>query len=139
MRLYCYGESQNGVGYTPDMLTINCANGKRRVYDIQGDVDYDADKLNCRCKGDLFIANDEENDYFEMTDKQVKELVKLLKNPKNEIIITIYPGTEQEEKENLANLIHEDLLTNCEATLMICTKKKDYEVDFKFTTECYYE
>ena len=132
MRLYVSGISKNNIGYTPDMLCINGKNGLRRDYDIQGDDDFDPNGFNCRVKGDLFIAH--EDDYFEMTDEQIEELVKLLQDKENEIIITVYPYDDSDD--NL-KLVGKDKLTNCSAKLCIANSKQEFEVDFEFATECY--
>lgn len=132
MRLYVNAVSKQHIGYTPDMLYINSKEGVRKEYDIQGDDDFDNDGLNCRVKGDLFIAN--EDDYYEMDDNQIEELVKSLQDKENKIIITIYPVDDSDK--NL-ELVSEDELTNCSATLCISNSKQEFEVSFEFKTECY--
>lgn len=134
MVLYLNADSKNNVGYTPDTLIIEKA-GKRLEYDIQGDDDFDIDRLNCRVKGDLFLKNELTDDYNELTSKNVEELLKALKDKASDIIIAIYPAsfsTEDDELERYEKA-RTDELTNCEGLLCI----KGQEVNFKFRCEFY--
>ncbi len=146
MRLYVSGNSKNNVGYTPDVLTIN--NGDLQYnYDIQGEIGFEEDTLDCCAKGDLFIqVQDAENDvaidedYRDMTIEDYHLLKKLLQDPESEIIITIYPVDDSETDENLKK-VETDRLTDCSAQLdyYIPNEDKIETVNFKFVTECYFE
>jgi hypothetical protein len=133
MRLYLSGDSKNKVGYTPDTLIIE--NGdKRYEYDIQGETDYDTESLSCRTKGEFFKRNDITDDYDELTEKEDKELLNLLKDKNSEVIIAIYPATMMcDNEDEIFNRANDDEISNCSATLRL----NDKEVNFNFRTEFY--
>ena len=133
MRLYLSGDSKNKVGYTPDTLIIE--NGdKRYEYDIQGETDYDTESLSCRTKGEFFKKNDITDDYDELTEKEDKELLNLLKDKNSEVIIAIYPATMMcDNEDEIFNRANDDEISNCSAILRL----NDKEVNFNFRTEFY--
>jgi hypothetical protein len=132
MRLYLSGDSKNKVGYTPDTLIIE--NGERYEYDIQGETDYDTESLSCRTKGEFFKRNDITDDYDELTEKEDKELLNLLKDKNSEVIIAIYPATMMcDNEDEIFNRANDDEISNCSAILRL----NDKEVNFNFRTEFY--
>ena len=50
--MYLYGESKLEIGYTPDWIRFE-HDDEEWTFDIQGDIDYDPNRLNCRIKGEL--------------------------------------------------------------------------------------
>ena len=128
MRLEVHGETNVKASWIPSMLSINLDDEDctQINYDIQGEVSFTPNEFDAYCKGDLLI--EEGDDYVDMDDKQIKQLVKLLKNPKNEIIITVYPNEDDIEEEAI--------FKNCVAHLELWTsKEKCIEVSFNFTAE----
>ena len=139
MRLYLSGYSKFNIGYTPDTLIIETKDGKHYVYDIQGDVDYDLDSLNCRVKGDLFLKvelADNYDDYLDCkTNNLYEQLLELLNDKENKVIVSIYPTPQNEENPNL----NDDILTSCSGKLEVFIPRlnESKEIDFDFTTEFY--
>lgn len=139
MRLYLSGESKFNIGYTPDTLIIVTKDDKQYEFDIQGDVDYESDSLNCRVKGDLFFKVDLADDYDDYLDCKTnnlyEKLLELLNNKENKVIIAIYPTSECEDNPNLGK----DELTSCKGKLSVYLPQhnEEKEVDFDFRTEFY--
>lgn len=129
MRLEVHGKTQGKVTWIPSMLSINLDDEDctQINYDISGDLSFEPNAFDAYCKGDLQI--EEGDDYVDMTDKQIKNLFKMLKNPKNEIIITVYPNEDNVECDDSE-------ITDCVAHLEMCNSKGQLiSVDFKFTPE----
>ena len=128
MRLEVYGKTKGKATWIPSMLSINLDDDCTQInYDISGDVSFDKNAFNTYCKGDLLIEDGD--DYVDMTDKQIEELRYMLINPKNEIIITVYPNEDDIECDD-------DEITDCVARLEMWNSKGQLiGVDFKFTAE----
>lgn len=129
MRLEVHGKTQGKATWIPSMLSINLDDEDctQINYDISGDLSFEPNAFDAYCKGDLQI--EEGDDYVDMTDKQIKNLFKMLKNPKNEIIITVYPNEDDIECDDSE-------ITDCVAHLEMCNSKGQLiGVDFKFTPE----
>ena len=96
-------------------------------YDISGDLSFEPNAFDAYCKGDLQI--EEGDDYVDMTDEQIEELRYMLINPKNEVIITVYPNEDDIECDD-------NEITDCVARLEMWNSKGQLiGVDFKFTPE----
>ena len=129
MRLEVYGKTKGKATWIPSMLSINLDDDDctQINYDISGDVSFDENAFNAYCKGDLLIEDGD--DYVDMTDEQIEELRYMLINPKNEIIITVYPNEDDVECDD-------DEITDCVARLEMWNSKGQLiGVDFKFTPE----
>ena len=131
MRLYLYAQSKNGIGYTPDTLTIE-AEGKEYEYDILGSVDFDDKGLNCEVKGDLEIRDNETDEFREMTEEEEKQLLWLLSGfTKDKTIkIYVYPAHEENSQE-WVDSVNNDELTEANAELQF--SKEGISVEFGFT------
>ena len=127
MRLYLSGISKLGIGYTPDTIIVNIDN-KRYEYDIRGTTDYNPRTLSTRTKGDLAKRNDRKDDYFVMKRRGYKHLLKLLKNPRADVLISIYPVDESQYDD-----APHDSLTDTVGTLWF----RNESVSFYFHTEFY--
>ena len=149
MRLYLNANSKNKIGYTPDWLRFSYnENGEdfELTLDIQGEIDYDMDCLNCQCKGDLIPwvlfnnTNGTETELYELDEDKVDEMfpieriAKLLQIGTN-FEVGIYPAND--DKTNLA-LAKEDVLTECAGTCELYDGENEYKVRFKFRTEIYW-
>lgn len=147
MRLYLSAESKQNIGYTPDWLRVQFNHDGKEfelTLDIQGDIDYSPDTLNCRCKGELipWVLNDlEEGDETDLSTLSVEEIESVWPDKKiAEIIrnsnyyeIGIYPVHDNDEGFELAK---KDTLNNCKGTLEIyIDENNQYAVDFEFETE----
>ena len=131
MRLEVQGKTEGKATWIPSMLSINLDDDDctQINYDIAGELSFIEKKFNAYCKGDLLI--EEDDDYVEMSDAQIKQLFKMLKNKDNEIIITVYPNEDEEEIDCDASEI-----TNCVAHLeMWDSQNKRHVINFKFIAE----
>ncbi len=129
MRLEVYGKTKGNATWIPSMLSINLDDEDctQINYDISGDLSFTPNAFDAYCKGDLQI--EEDDDFVDMTDKQIKDLFKMLKNPKNEIIITIYPNEDDIECDDSE-------ITDCVAHLEVWDSKgKQHTCNFKFIAE----
>ena len=130
MRLEIHSKTQGKATWIPSMLTINLNDEDctQFNYDISGDLSFEPNAFDAYCKGDLQI--EEGDDYVDMTDEQIEELRYMLINPKNEIIITVYPNEDDVECDDSE-------ITDCVARLEMWNSKGQLiGVDFKFTPEC---
>ena len=130
MRLEVHGKTQGKATWIPSMLSINLDDeGCTQInYDISGDLSFNKNAFDAYCKGDLQI--EEGDDYVDMTDEQIEELRCMLINPKNEIIITVYPNEDDIECDDSE-------ITDCVAHLEMWNSKGQLiDVDFKFIPEC---
>lgn len=147
MRLYLSAESKNNIGYTPDWLRVQYNQDGKELeltLDIQGDIDYCSDRLNCRCKGELIpwvLYDTETGDETDLSSLSAEEIEHMLPDKRIADIIRnsstydigIYPVGDGDEVFELAE---EDILTNCEGCLeMYIDEDNYYNVEFKFDTE----
>ena len=129
MRLEVHGKTQGKATWIPSMLSINLDDEDctQINYDISGDLFFEPNAFDAYCKGDLQI--EEGDDYVDMTDEQIEELRCMLINPKNEIIITVYPNEDDIEYDDSE-------ITDCVAHLEMWNSKGQLiDVDFKFIPE----
>jgi hypothetical protein len=129
MRLEVCGKTKGKATWIPSMLSINLDDEDctQINYDISGDLSFTPNAFDAYCKGDLLI--EEDDDYVDMDDKQIKDLFKMLKNPKNEIIITVYPNEDDIECDDSE-------ITDCVAHLELWDSKgKQHTINFKFIAE----
>lgn len=129
MRLEVHGKTQGKATWIPSILSINLDDEDctQINYDISGDLSFEPNAFDAYCKGDLQI--EEGDDYVDMTDEQIEELRCMLINPKNEIIITVYPNEDDIECDDSE-------ITDCIAHLEMWNSKGQLiDVDFKFTPE----
>lgn len=129
MRLEIHAKTQGKATWIPSMLTINLDDEDctQFNYDISGDLSFEPNAFEAYCKGDLLI--EEGDDYVDMTDEQIEELRYMLINPKNEIIITVYPNEDDIECDDSE-------ITDCVARLEMWNSKGQLiGVDFEFTPE----
>lgn len=144
MNLYLNAESNNKIGYIQDWLKISYENFELTL-DIQGDIDYENDCLNCRCKGDLIpwvLYNNESGNEINLYDLSTKEVDKVY--PVNRIAeilqkgtnfrIGVYPVDDREENMKLAE---EDVLSNCSGLLVLGMGDSTTEsrINFEFEVE----
>lgn len=129
MRLEVHGKTQGKATWIPSILSINLDDEDctQINYDISGDLSFEPNTFDAYCKGDLQI--EEGDDYVDMTDEQIEELRCMLINPKNEIIITVYPNEDDIECDDSE-------ITDCVAHLEMWNSKGQLiDVDFKFIPE----
>lgn len=129
MRLEIHSKTQGKATWIPSMLTINLNDEDctQFNYDISGNLSFEPNAFDAYCKGDLLIEDGD--DYVDMTDEQIEELRYMLINPKNEIIITVYPNEDNIECDDSE-------ITDCAARLEMWNSKGQLiGVDFKFTPE----
>ena len=133
MRLNLYAVSKNKIGYTPDSLTIETPDCEYH-YDIQGDISYDFEILDCSCKGNLFVYNESENDYLPLSKEDEKILKALLKRKDVQFRVSIYPIDDEVTKL----FVKHDTLTECEGSISINLDGEEITRDFTFLTESVY-
>lgn len=129
MRLEIHAKTQGKATWIPSMLTINLDDEDctQFNYDIRGDLSFEPNAFEAYCKGDLLIEDGD--DYVDMTDEQIEELRYMLIDPKNEIIITVYPNEDDIECDDSE-------ITDCVAHLEMWNSKGQLiGVDFEFTPE----
>ena len=147
MRLYLYAESKNNIGYTPDWLKVTYEeNGEllELTLDIQGSIDYQNDKLSCRCKGDLIpwvlwnCETGDEIDLYSITEEALeiafpsKRIAEIVCNSE-EYKVGIYPNDDSDEN---FRIVEKDKLTNGEGRFEMCIDEDHYyEKDFDFEAE----
>jgi len=149
MRLYLNAKSKNNIGYTPDWLKVSYVEDRQNfelTLDIHGDIDYDPNSLDCRCKGDLIPwvlynnTNGSEIDLYDLSEEEVDEMFPIkriaeLLQMGTEFIVGIYPVNDSEENLKLCN---EDTFSDCIGICELYDGENDYEIRFEFETE-YYE
>jgi len=149
MRLYLNAKSKNNIGYTPDWLKVSYVEDRQNfelTLDIHGDIDYDPNSLDCRCKGELILwvlynnTNGSEIDLYDLSEEEVDEMFPIkriaeLLQMGTEFIVGIYPVNDSEENLKLCN---EDTFSDCIGICELYDGENDYEIRFEFETE-YYE
>ena len=146
MRLYLYAESKNNIGYTPDWLKVTYEEDGEQfdlVLDIRGEIGYDKEKLNCRCKGELIpwvlwnCETGDEIDLGSMDEEEVnamfpdKRIAELICNSET-YEVGIYPVGDDEVFE----LAEDDKLSNRKGTFeMYVDADHYYEKEFEFEVE----
>ena len=142
MRLYLSANSKNQVGYTPDWLKVSFKENEKKydlVLDIQGETDYDANTLCCRCKGELtpWVLLDNDGDDMDLNELPEEEVnMKFPPERIAEIIcnseyyeVGIYPV-------NNIEAAYDDILTECHGSIEIYVDENHYyEKEFDFEVE----
>lgn len=147
MRLYLYAESKNNIGYIPDWLKVTYEeNGVllELTLDIQGSIDYQNDKLSCRCKGDLIpwvlwnCETGNELNLYDLSQEEVeaifpvKRIAEIVCNSAS-YRIGVYPNDDSDEN---FRIVEKDKLTDCEGRFeMYIDEDHYYENDFEFEAE----
>lgn len=146
MRLYLNAKSKNNIGYIPDWLKVDYEENEQKLeltLDIQGDIDYDTDCLNCRCKGDLIpwvlydLVNGDEIDLYDLSKEEadkkfpIKKIAEILQTGTN-FKIGVYPVNDNEE--NL-KLVDEDFLNSCIGICEIYDGENEHKICFEFEIE----
>lgn len=110
MRLYLSAKTK--TGYTPDWIRIKYSddNTNEKVeltMDIQGEIEYNAETLNVRVKGELvpwlYYTDTNKTDLSELSDDQVKQYEELFNKYINDaltITIGFYPLTDEYDDES---------------------------------------
>lgn len=95
MRLGAIAESKKKLGYLVDWLKVSFTeNGidKELTLDVNGSIEYNEDKLDCCCKGQLvpwmLSTSDEELDYSAMNEEELSAMF-----PESKILEIIRKGT----------------------------------------------
>lgn len=144
MKLYLTAISKNGIGYIPDWLKVNYKENEQDLeltLDIQGDIDYSTDCLNCRCKGDLIPwvlynqINGEEINLYDLSKEEIDKMFSIKK-----IIEILQTGANFKIGISLINeedleLIEDDILLDCKGLCEFYDGKNNYGIHFKFETE----
>lgn len=147
MRLYLSATSMLNIGYTPDWLKVTYEqDGKyfELTLDIQGEIGYSPDSLDCRCKGELIpwvlydLETGDETDLYSLSNEEVENILPDIKiaeiicNSEN-YEIGIYPVCDTDEVFSWAE---NDKLTDCNGCVEIYIDEEHYYIkDFKFNVE----
>lgn len=147
MRLYLSAESKNKITYTPDWLKVTYEeDGKMYdlVLDIQGSIDYQKERLSCRCKGDLIpwvlwnCETGEEIDLSLLTEEECeiafpnKRIAEIVCNS-DTFEIGVYPVDDNDE---ICELAMDDVFSDCEGFFEIYVDADNYcTKEFTFDTE----
>lgn len=150
MRLYLKAKSKNKIGYTPDWLEITFEDkGKQKelIFDIQGEIGYDEDSINCHCKVDLIpwvLCNCETGrkiGLWNMTDEEVENILPNKKiaqiiSEGNSFRVGIFPVTNGDcDEEEVLKLAKNDVVYDGEGFLEMFVGEKCYEKEFEFETK----
>lgn len=147
MRLYLYAESKNNIGYIPDWLRVKYkqyGSEYELILDIQGEIEYDKNCLNCRCKGDLipWVLHDcetgDEIDLYELPEDGIeivfptKRIAEIICNG-FDYEVGIYPFDDDKD----LYLILGDKLNDCQGRIEIyvAEDKCEYTKEFNFNAE----
>ena len=147
MKLYVTAESKNNIGYTPDWLKVLYEKNGQELeltLDIHGEISYDENSLNCRCKGNLIpwvlynlengkeidLSNLDEEELEEEFDEMfsIKRIVEILQNG-TYFTIGVFPVNTLEENLKLAE---EDVFSNCHGELYIYDGENEHMICFEF-------
>ena len=141
MRLSVSANSQKNIGYTPDWLKITEKDGSELTLDIQGEINYDPDKLNCNVKGVLvpwtYVKDGKEVELYDLPKEVVEKdfstgnIIKVIQDAAS-FCIGIYPCKDEncEEAET-------DVFTEQKASLEIWDDGKPFFHNFSFDVEVY--
>ena len=143
MRIGLKAKSKNQIGYTPDWIKVSFSENSQNidlVFDIQGEISYTTNTLNCSIKGELIpwtIWKDgEEIDISEKANIQEEISINLLKilRKSTDFEVGIYPIDDSVENYPLAK---EDIVKNGIGFIEVYLPQQDEfkSVNFNFQTE----
>lgn len=147
MRLYLNAKSKSHRGYTPDWLKVSYnENGINYdlTLDIQGDIDYDPECLDCRCKGDLnpwalySLESGEDIDLSELSEDEVdamfpvSKIIEILRKG-TEFVVGVYPVDDT----NYCPENTEDDLSEGTGSCELWDGETAHIINFKFMAEFY--
>jgi len=145
MRLYLNAESKKGIGYTPDWLKVSYKEEGQEfdlTLDIQGEIDFEDNGLNCRCKGDLIpwtlcnVETGTEEDLSELSEEEsvnrfpVKRIAEILQTGTS-FVVGVCPVGDDDAFEEA----EDDVLNNCTGSCELYDGENDCEISFEFETE----
>jgi len=151
MVLYLNAYSKKDIGYIPDWLQVTFEENERLyelTLDIQGAIDYDRDRLGCRCKGDLIpwtlidCESGDETDLSEMCEEEIDDLypnwkVAQIIDNGIEFLVGVYLVDDSDENFEYAK---DDVLTDGAGYVdLFCGENNDnLEKEFSFKVETDY-
>jgi hypothetical protein len=136
----------NKIGYTPDWLKVSYKKDRQNfelTLDIQGEITYNNNCLNCRCKGDLIpwvlynCENGDEIDLYDLSEAEVDKMFPIKKIAEllqvgTDFRIGVYPINSDDEIFKLAD---EDVLSDCIGLCEIYDGENEHQISFIFETE----
>lgn len=155
MRLDIEAKNIQGIGYTPDWLTITYKNENNEqielTLDVSGAIDYSSDGLDCRVKGELTplmernMETGMETELNGMSEEEIKEqyptqrLWELI-DKSSRFVVGLYPVYYRErDREEIFNAAMMDQFTSCYGVLEINVNGKIKAKAFEFIAELNFE
>ena len=154
MKIYLSAKSESGIGYTPDWIKFSYEeDGEVNAicYDIHGEISYTKVDLNCSCKAILmpFVYYDKDNEEFDLTQIDNKEIDKLIKekfNSKNlsKIIeksflieVGVFPVEAFNGTDEFWQIVNKDKFSECKGRIDWNVKEEEIELSkiFDFSVE----
>lgn len=146
MRLYLRAESAKRIEYTPEWIKVDFKENNQDMeltLDIRGEIDYKADGLNCRCKGELVpwvlwnYKTGNEINLGELSEEEIEDMFPLKRIAdiickSNVFTIGLYPVNDG---ENIFPMTEDDTLTDCEGKILIYDGEAEHVKDFTFEAE----
>lgn len=147
MRMYLSAISKEHIGYTPDWIQLHLPNGTDLTLDIRGEIDYDANSIDCRVKGDLvpfalWDVDGEEKNFTKMTEDEinnfypVSKIIELFKEAKS-FTIGLFPTFTEIYPDDYAERIKDDEFNACKCEIEIfnANTNETFEKEFTFDVE----
>jgi|GEM_PF-2432519 len=146
MILYAEADSKKGIGYVPDWMKVRYEKDDQRfelTLDISGEINYNENKLDCRCKGELTpwvllnLETGEETDLSVLSVEECNELfsietvAKLVYNS-DSYRIGVYPIDDRDE---VIKETEDDVFGKGKGAIEISNGFTVYEKDFEFEVE----
>lgn len=146
MRLYLKADNKYNIGYTPDWLKVSYEKDGEDfelTLDIQGEISYEKDCLNCSCKADLVpwvlynYTSGDEIDLTELEEEEVSEMLpfqeitEILKTGRD-FRVGVFPVNANDEILKKADL---DIFSNAEGIYEFYDGENECEITFTFETE----
>lgn len=149
MRLYLYAESENKIGYLPDWIQVEYEESGKKMYltlDIQAEICYTDEKLDCRCKGELipWTLCDESGNEIHLSSNMsyVEEkfpherIAEIIRNCE-EFRVGIDAMVEDYKFHEAESDVYYDCLGRIE--MYVSSKDEQLIKEFRFTPELLYE
>lgn len=147
MRLYVSADSKSRRGYTPDWLKVSYnENGidYDLTLDIHGEIHYDPECLDCRCKGTLdpwvlySCPTGEEINLYTLSTEEVDKMFPIMKlveilRKGTEFVVGVYPVDDTGYNPDTASKDLSDGVGQCE----LWNGDTMHTINFEFTVESY--
>lgn len=155
MRLYIEAKNIQGIGYTPDWLTITYKNENDEpielILDVSGAIDYSSDGLDCRVKGELTplmernMVTGMETELNGMSEEEIEEQYPAqrlweLMDKSSRFVVGLYPVYYcDRDGEEIFKTAMMDQFTSCYGVIEINVNGEIKAKAFEFIAELNFE